>query len=329
MVAITYTRIIGNSNETVFTKKRRCFKILRQGGVFMNTEGFETGSAFLSEMLTKCQSSNLSFRIYYWGWRDPHYNNNVHKHSFYEVCYVVSGEGEYQDEDTVYQLRSGSLFVSRPGIWHQIRSTTGLGLIFVAYELEKEQCREEEFALYSANLDTGPICMEVDNSVIHYWLGLYKHAGSRPYGELQELHTVAGILLAGLLRPFVKDDSNRSQNVAKPSSESRSAILHLSKQYIRDNLSSPLKIEEVAEYMNLSTRQLSRLFQLDGGDTFLTYLRNERLKHAEMMLKTSIFSLKEIAAYSGFQSVHYFTNVFTEQKGMPPGEYRKQFLDVK
>ncbi|SFD80899.1 AraC family transcriptional regulator, L-rhamnose operon transcriptional activator RhaR [Paenibacillus catalpae] len=295
----------------------------------MNVEAINNGSRFLNEMLTYCRTSTLAFRVHYWDWRQLHYSNHVHKHSFYEVCYVMTGEGEYQDEDTVYDLHAGTLFVSRPGVWHQIRSETGMCLIYVAYELDQLGSREEEYVRYGENLETGDVVFKdaLDDRAIHYWLGLYHHASTQPYHEIEDLRTMAGLLLASLVRPLGYERDVSEPNPAKPTDSTRYAVLRQSKQYIRDNLSRPLKIEEVAEYMNLSTRQLSRLFQLDGGDTFLTYLRNERLKHAEMMLKTSIFPLKEIAAHSGFQSVHYFTNVFTERMGIPPGEYRRVHLD--
>ncbi|GLX70485.1 helix-turn-helix transcriptional regulator [Paenibacillus glycanilyticus] len=294
----------------------------------MEVELVDNGSRFLNEMINQCETSALTFRVHYWDWRQLHYSNHVHKHSFYEVCFVMSGEGEYQDEDIVYPLRAGSLFISRPGIWHQIRSEIGLSLIYVAYELDRMKSSKEEYTRYAAHLDKSDVVLQdaFDDRAIHYWLGLYHHASSAPYEEVEDLKRLAGILLASLPRPFDKENMVPSLQVNKPNDYARGAVLRQSKQYIRDNLSRPLKIEEVADYMNLSTRQLSRMFQLEGGDTFLTYLRNERLKLAEILLKTSISPLKEIAAHSGFQSVHYFTNVFTEQKGMPPGEYRRLHL---
>ncbi|ACT01624.1 AraC family transcriptional regulator [Paenibacillus sp. JDR-2] len=295
----------------------------------MNIEAFENGIRFLNEMLTKCKASGLGFKVHYWDLRPQHYSNHIHKHSYYEVCYVLSGEGEYQDEDTVYGLEAGTLFVSRPGVWHQIRSENGVGLMYVAYELDPEGSREEDFRRYGRNLESGNVVFKNADYTrsIHYWLGLYHHASCQPYNEIEDLTMMAGILLTSLVQPFGQEGNVSSPSPARSTDSTRYAVLRQSKQYIRDNLSRPLKIEEVADYMNLSTRQLSRLFQMDGGDTFLSYLRNERLKHAEILLKTSLASLKEIAADSGFQSVHYFTNVFTEQMGMPPGEYRRQHLD--
>ncbi|TCM96334.1 AraC-like protein [Paenibacillus sp. BK033] len=295
----------------------------------MNIEAIDKGSRFLNEMLTKCKASGLAFRVHYWDWRSKHYSNHIHKHSYYEVCYVFSGEGEYQDEDTVYGLEAGTLFVSRPGVWHQIRSENGMGLIYVAYELDPNGSREEELRRYGSNLESGNVVFKNADYTrsIHYWLGLYHHASCQPYNEIEDLTTMAGLLLSSLVQPYGQDGNASAPNPARSTDSTRYAVLRQSKQYIRDNLSRPLKIEEVADYMNLSTRQLSRLFQMDGGDTFLAYLRNERLKHAEILLKTSLASLKEIAADSGFQSVHYFTNVFTEQMGIPPGEYRRRHLD--
>ncbi|TBL78551.1 AraC family transcriptional regulator [Paenibacillus thalictri] len=293
----------------------------------MNTSQFAAGRDFLNETVQHCTTGSLSFHVHYWGWQHAHYSNKVHRHSYYEVCFVLTGEGEYQDDETVYTLRPGSMFVSRPGIWHQIRSDTGLGLMYVAYELDKDGCSEAYDRQYGERLDDQSVYIEsgLDQWAALYWLGYYSQAATRPYGD-DEIKRMGGILLSGLLHPFIEHEQPASRNPSKRTSETHSAIVRLSKQYIRDNLSRPLRAEDVARYMNVSARQLSRLFQMEGGDTFVSYVRKERLRFAEMLLKTTLHSLKEIAEDAGFGSVHYFTSVFTEQLGVPPGEYRKRHM---
>lgn len=300
----------------------------------MQTDRFEAGCRFLNEMAPLCRTDEYSFRIHYWDWRQSHYNNHLHKHSYYEVCAVLSGEGEYQDEDQVYTLGPGSMFVSRPGVWHQIRSETGLGLIYVAYEVMDGEypVGEQDQPAYGTGLSTSAICVDgaLSHWVMLYWLSLYTHATSNPYHYAEQVRTMGGILLANLLQPFNGADTlGGGQGTTQSQTATNSALLRLSKQYIRDNLSQPLRLGEVAAYMNVSTRQLSRLFQQQGGDTYVSYVRQERLKAARTMLQLSTHSIKEIAELTGFQSLHYFTQVFTKEVGLPPGEYRRRNAEKK
>ena len=48
--------------------------------------------------------------------------NRIHRHSFFEPCIVVSGEGEFEHGSKVFALREGDLFIANPGIYHEIRS---------------------------------------------------------------------------------------------------------------------------------------------------------------------------------------------------------------
>ena len=71
----------------------------------------------------------VTFRVHYWGGNSKHFDNPVHKHSFFEVCYVLDGKGEYEEFEengAVHPLRAHTLFFSRPGVVHQIRSKTGI-----------------------------------------------------------------------------------------------------------------------------------------------------------------------------------------------------------
>ncbi|MDB5084211.1 MAG: hypothetical protein JWN30_1097, partial [Bacilli bacterium] len=78
-----------------------------------------------------------AFRVHYWGANPRHFDNPLHKHSFFEVCYVLDGKGSYMDDGNEYPLDQGSLFCSRPGTIHQIRSFEGLNLLFVAFEVDE------------------------------------------------------------------------------------------------------------------------------------------------------------------------------------------------
>jgi len=100
-------------------------------------------------------------------------------------------------------------------------------------------------------------------------------------------------------------------------------LLYQAKLYIRDNLSVPIHSKELANYLHISERHLSRLFARETGASLSDYVRKERVRKAETLLKTSILSIQEIAEETGFSSVHYFTRLFKQATGLSPGQYRK------
>src|SRR5665647_26328 len=108
----------------------------------------------LNEQALVLNGDAACFKIHYWGVDPCLHDNPVHKHSFFEVCFCMDGEGVYMDDYINYPLNKGTHFCSRPGITHQIRSKDGLFLLYVAFELDEKHSDEatlEAFRLLTEN----------------------------------------------------------------------------------------------------------------------------------------------------------------------------------
>lgn len=94
---------------------------------------------------------------------------------------------------------------------------------------------------------------------------------------------------------------------------------------MEQNLASSLSVERLAAKVDLSTRQLERLFKsLTGQSPHEAYL-NLRLKHARWMLKTGQ-SLAAIAAETGFADASHLSKAFKTAFGLNPSDERRRIL---
>ena len=48
-------------------------------------------AARLDRYAIKTESSGAAFTVHYWGVNSRHFSNAPHKHSFFEICYVLHG----------------------------------------------------------------------------------------------------------------------------------------------------------------------------------------------------------------------------------------------
>lgn len=93
--------------------------------------------------------------------------------------------------------------------------------------------------------------------------------------------------------------------------------------YISDHLHKRITVTELAERVGVSVAHLSREFKKETGLTVSGYIQNMKLDTAKNMLLYSEFSPAEIATILAFSDQSYFTEVFREKYGMPPGKYKR------
>jgi len=257
-----------------------------------------------------------------------HYNNLLHKHSFFEVCYVVDGEGEYIDNDFTYPLQKNTLFLSRPDVLHQIKSERGLFLLYIGFELVESESSDKWIEMMEQIKECTKIIIDVEegSSFSLLWESLLSQASRSDYPFFEEiLMSTAYSLILSLLERFSPKFSISTNN--EGSSKETSPILNQATLHIQDNLSDTLKLSDIAQHLHISSRHLSRLFVKELGVSYSEYVKNERIQKAAILLKTTNISIKDISEQTGFKNVHYFTRVFTATVGNPPGNYRELYTD--
>ncbi|WP_245520383.1 MULTISPECIES: GlxA family transcriptional regulator [unclassified Mesorhizobium] len=89
------------------------------------------------------------------------------------------------------------------------------------------------------------------------------------------------------------------------------------------NLTEPLSIEDLAARVQLSRRQVERLFRELLGLSPVRYYRELRLKQANILLTQTDIQIVEIAISCGFASASHFSKCYRESNGMSPQQARK------
>lgn len=153
--------------------------------------------------------NGASFQVHYWGVMPTHYDNLLHKHSFFEICYVVDGTGMYIDDDHTYPLQKNTIFFSRPEVMHQIKSDDGLFLLYVGFELiESESSGELIRRMEEAKRCSKVVINEKDdNETLLLWQSLLIQ--KREHAFFNEILTnLASSLILLLLQTFVPYSNN-------------------------------------------------------------------------------------------------------------------------
>jgi len=101
------------------------------------------------------------------------------------------------------------------------------------------------------------------------------------------------------------------------------------KDYIFSHLHDPIQVADIAEHMDINADYLSHLFSSQEKITITNYIRREKVRRGENLLKYSDYRIQEIAFYLGFCSQSHFARAFQQVVGMNPNEYRRKFGNRK
>src|ERR1044072_4793229 len=97
-------------------------------------------------------------------------------------------------------------------------------------------------------------------------------------------------------------------------------------EFMHDNFSRELALEEIASAAYLSEYHFARLFKQVAGVTVHVYLANLRLEHARRLLAETGLAISEISTRVGYQSQSHFTKIFKSVTGVTPRAYRDNTL---
>lgn len=112
-------------------------------------------------------------------------------------------------------------------------------------------------------------------------------------------------------------EKERQTHIQKP--------IRRAEQFIRENFSKAVTLNDVAEDIGISPAYLSTTFKKEKGISFSDYLTAFRMEQAKIMLKETDDPVLLIAEKSGYYDAKYFSKIFRKTVGLKPTEYRKLY----
>lgn len=97
------------------------------------------------------------------------------------------------------------------------------------------------------------------------------------------------------------------------------------KQYVENHLRESITLDDAAAMAGFAPAYFSNIFKKQTGQTFTEYLTEVRLQEAKRLLRSTDFSIGEIAGMTGYPDDKYFRKLFKKIVGIKASEYRKLY----
>ncbi|MCC6805723.1 MAG: helix-turn-helix transcriptional regulator [Anaerolineae bacterium] len=99
--------------------------------------------------------------------------------------------------------------------------------------------------------------------------------------------------------------------------------------HIQENISPAMRIDQLADFMNMSRSALSKAFRRDMGISLKEYLTWIQMERAMNLLSSTDLTIEEIVFQLGYTNAPYFYRSFKKIVGESPGKYRQLNTEEK
>ncbi|HEY4569918.1 MAG TPA: AraC family transcriptional regulator [Kribbella sp.] len=275
----------------------------------------------LAGLLESCEVDGFRADFMSWGhYRPEYWRNYWHSHSFHEVCLAYSGEGRFDSGSVRYDVVPGSVFLARPGDVHEIESShsSPLGIAFWGFTFRPGS--DERGWWSGLTRSDGPVMSTRTGALPALVTALAAEAASPVSGYRTVLGALGATLVMETARAFALDEDLAVEPIRR---DRGPLVVEAMQRHLRDNLSRPITVRDVAAAAHLSERHAERLFTQQTGASIMATLRRLRLELAAQLLLDSSLSVTEVARASGYSDVRPFSTAFRRHYGRTPGEHRR------
>lgn len=243
----------------------------------------------------------------------PNYTYGYDRRDYFILHYIIDGCGTYTVNGETYTLKENDGFIVPPDttVIYRADIKNPWTVYWVGFHGKKA-----EYFLSQINV-------KISKPVFHFSeKALLTNCMEKMYAEIQNTNISFELILGYFYQLFgiIKKGTLN----ANPKTNEPVYYFKSTKRFIKHNLRLPLKVQDLADNLGLSTSQTYRIIKKECGLSPHELIEQIKTKKAcEMLQKTNI-SIQEISLLLGYEYVSHFFLVFKKNTGFTPGEYRNQ-----
>lgn len=242
------------------------------------------------------------------------YESDWHLHSFYEIELLLSGEADFTVDNSNLHLKKGGCILFLPGSTEKIRLYDKSEILTFRF---RECIIRSAFmnALYNKSFVSANLSEKLTDTIPEV-LSETLALGCNDALLKPAMKGIAQYITALIVGTADTDcESTASEQVIDP-------IILKAIMHIRLNIAQEITLKGLAKKYGYTPNYFSTVFKKETGKSFSDYLKSERLRLSDILLKTSDLSVSEIAKQVGFSTAAYFCRVYKNEFGITPGQKR-------
>ena len=260
--------------------------------------------------------NNLDLKLYYCGTQDCNPNHSwgpaIKEH--FKIHYIHKGKGIFRLGNETYHLKEGQGFLISPNViaYYKADDKEPWSYSWCAFD-----GISAEGYLKRANLTNSNPVFEYtkDDNINKCFEEMMQSINAEKSSDLR-LQSLLYLFLATIIDEAVLDQSY------KESKTNKNMYINKAIDFIQVNYSRKISVLELAKFIGLDRKYISKLFKDIVGVTIQDYLISFRINKAKEMMKDKQLSIGDISRSVGYDNPLIFSKIFKKVNGMAPSKYR-------
>lgn len=248
---------------------------------------------------------------------NPSYSFGPETRDHFIIHYILDGKGEFTVNNKTYKLGKKDGFLIRPGeeTYYKADDKDPWIYMWIGFNGIKA-----EIYLKYANLDENNHIFkyEKDSSLKKCILEIL---------SLNIMNNSNRLKIDGLLYLFIGNLIENNKYMDKENSNTQvDEYINISIDFINNNYSNNIKVNDIANYVGLNRSYFSNLFTKKMGISPQEYLLSLKMEKACNLLTNLQLSIGDVARQVGYEDQLTFSKIFKKSKGVSPKLYRELLL---
>jgi transcriptional regulator GlxA family with amidase domain len=161
--------------------------------------------------------------------------------------------------------------------------------------------------------------------------GIYSSGGAYSYLSLvlyiieKYVGRPAAVFCAKVFAIDIDRDSQSPFMMFSGQKDHEDESIRKAQQFIEEHFTNKITVDQLAEMLALSRRNLERRFKKATANTVVEYIQRVKIEAAKMSLESSRENVNEVMYKVGYTDTKAFRNTFKRITGLSPVQYRSKY----
>ena len=266
-----------------------------------------------------------------WAFIEKDYETEMHQQEFYEINIITKGEGIHFIENNNIPATLGSVFIIPPNVTHGYIGGGGFDVFHILISdkfIQKFICDLQQFPSFFILFNAEPLMRSSSSQPLH--LSLTNEQFNKISEILNKLieyddhdNAAKSIIRSNytmILITYLCEIYSSNNYLDNYSNSDKAFMRAIS--LIHERYNKKITIDELSKISKLSRSAFIKKFKKICKMPPSSYLIKIRIEAAKNMLKTTQYTINEVAERTGFYDTPHFSRCFEKLVGTTPANYR-------